>query len=103
VSSRVARCDCWHQRSFRVAAQERTHPAPLLHCELSNFDAHTDSQRDALRRATRSSINFPVVDKGLLFHGDNWRRQDRTCAVALMKEAIRRKARARSSSRRAIC
>ena len=88
--SRVARCDCWHQRSFESLLKSARIPRRYVHCELSNFDAHTDSQRDALRRATRLVDQFPVVDKGLLFHGDNGVGKTHL-AVALMKEAIRRK------------
>jgi len=61
-----------------------------VHCELSNFDDHTDSQRRALRLATKLVDQFPVVDRGLLFHGDNGVGKTHL-AVALMKETIRRK------------
>jgi len=88
--SRVTRCDCWHQRGFESLLKNARIPRRYVHCELSNFDAHTDSQRDALRRATRMVDQFPVVDKGLLFHGDNGVGKTHL-AVALMKEAIRRK------------
>jgi DNA replication protein DnaC len=88
--SRVARCDCWHQRSFESLLKGARIPRRYLHCELSNFDDHTDSQRRALKLATRLVDQFPVVDKGLLFHGDNGVGKTHL-AVALMKEAIRRK------------
>jgi DNA replication protein DnaC len=88
--SRVARCDCWHQRSFESLLKNARIPRRYLHCEFSNFDENTDSQRDAVRRATRLVTQFPVVDKGLLFHGDNGVGKTHL-AVALMKEAIRRK------------
>jgi len=88
--SRVTRCDCWHQRSFESLLKSARIPRRYTHCELSNFEAHTDSQRDALRRATRLVDQFPVVDKGLLFFGDNGVGKTHL-AVALMKEAIRRK------------
>jgi DNA replication protein DnaC len=88
--SRVARCDCWHQRSFESLLKGARIPRRYLHCELSNFDDHTDSQRRALKMATRLVDQFPVVDKGLLFHGENGVGKTHL-AVALMKEAIRRK------------
>ena len=88
--SRVTRCDCWHQRSFESLLKNARIPRRYLHCELSNFEDHTDSQRRALRLATRLVDQFPVVDKGLLFHGDNGVGKTHL-AVALMKEAIRRK------------
>ena len=68
--SRATRCDCWHQRSFESLLKSARIPRRYVHCELSNFEAHTDSQRDALRRATRLVDQFPVADKGLLFFGD---------------------------------
>ena len=88
--SRVTRCECWHQRSFESLLKQARVPRRYIHCELSNFDAHYDSQRDALRRATRLVDQFPVVDKGLLFYGDNGVGKTHL-AVALMKEVIRRK------------
>lgn len=88
--SRVARCDCWHQRNFELLLKSARIPRRYVHCELSNFDAHTDSQRRALKLATRLVDQFPVVEKGLLFHGDNGVGKTHL-AVALMKEAIRRK------------
>ena len=88
--ARVTRCDCWHQRSFESLLKSARIPRRYVHCELSNFEAHTDSQRDALRRATRLVDQFPVVDKGLLFYGDNGVGKTHL-AVALMKEAISRK------------
>lgn len=88
--SRVARCDCWHQRSFESLLKGARIPRRYVHCELSNFDDHTDSQRRALKLATRLVDQFPVVDKGLLFHGENGVGKTHL-AVALMKEAIRRK------------
>jgi DNA replication protein DnaC len=88
--SRVARCECWHQRSFESLLKGARIPRRYVHCELSNFDDHTDSQRRALKLATRLVDQFPVVDKGLLFHGENGVGKTHL-AVALMKEAIRRK------------
>jgi len=88
--SRVTRCDCWHQRSFESLLKNARIPRRYVHCEFSNFDAHTDSQRRALRLATRLVDQFPVVDKGLLFHGENGVGKTHL-AVALMKETIRRK------------
>ena len=88
--SRVTRCDCWHQRSFESLLKGARIPRRYLHCELSNFDDHTDSQRRALKLATRLVDQFPVVDKGLLYYGENGVGKTHL-AVALMKEAIRRK------------
>ena len=40
-----------------------------LHCELTNFEQHNDSQLHAFRKAVRFVEQFPVVDKGLLLKG----------------------------------
>ena len=43
--ARVTRCECWHQRSFESLLKQARVPRRYAHCELSNFDAHYDSQR----------------------------------------------------------
>ena len=88
--SRVTRCDCWHQRLYDSLLTSARIPRRYAHCELSNFDGHTDSQRTALRRALRLVEEFPVVERGLLFFGDAGVGKTHL-AVALLKEAIRRK------------
>ena len=68
--TRVTRCDCWHQKSFEVLLKNARVPRAYTHCELSNFETHTDSQRLAARKASRFVDDFPIVDKGLLLYGD---------------------------------
>ncbi len=87
---RVTRCDCWHQRLYESLLKNARVPRRYAHCELTNFETHTDSQRTAHRMATSLVEKFPVVDKGLLFHGDAGVGKTHL-AVALMKETIRRK------------
>lgn len=87
---RVTRCDCWHQRLYDGLLKNSRVPRRYTHCELSNFETHTDSQRDAHRKALRLVEQFPVVDRGLLFYGDAGVGKTHL-AVALMKETIRRK------------
>jgi len=87
---RVARCDCWHQRLFESLLARARVPRRYAHCELSNFERHVDSQIEAHRRALALVEQFPVVEKGLLFFGDAGVGKTHL-AVALMKEAIRRK------------
>lgn len=65
-------------------------PRRYVHCELANFERHTDTQRSAHKRAVKLVDQFPAVDKGLLFYGDAGVGKTHL-AVALMKEAIRRK------------
>jgi DNA replication protein DnaC len=88
--SRVERCECWQQRLSQSLLKSARIPRRYAHCELSNFEIHTDTQRVAHRKATRLVEQFPVVDKGLLFYGDAGVGKTHL-AVALMKEAIVRK------------
>ena len=88
--ARVTRCDCWHQRLYDSLLKNARIPRRYAHCELTNFETHTDSQRTAHRKAMRLVEQFPVVDRGVLFFGDAGVGKTHL-AVALMKEAIRRK------------
>ena len=88
--SRVIRCDCWHQRQSQSLLKDARIPRRYAHCELSNFEIHTDTQRAAHKSAVRLVEQFPVVEKGLLFYGDAGVGKTHL-AVALMKETIVRK------------
>lgn len=85
--SRVTRCQCWQQRLSVSLLKNARVPRRYAHCELSNFEIHTDTQRVAHRKATRLVEQFPVVDRGLLFYGDAGVGKTHL-AVALMREAI---------------
>ena len=87
---RVTRCECWQQRLSQSLLKSARIPRGYAHCEFSNFEIHTDTQRAAHRRAARLVEQFPVVDKGLLFYGDTGVGKTHL-AVALMREAITRK------------
>ena len=88
--SRVARCECWQQRFSQSLLKNARIPRRYAHCELSNFEIHTDTQRAAHQKAVRLVEQFPVVEKGLLFYGDAGVGKTHL-AVALMREAIIRK------------
>jgi DNA replication protein DnaC len=88
--SRVARCECWQQRLSQSLLKNARIPRRYAHCELSNFEIHTDTQRAAHQKAVRLVDQFPVVEKGLLFYGDAGVGKTHL-AVALMRETIIRK------------
>jgi DNA replication protein DnaC len=88
--SRVIRCECWQQALSQSLLKNARVPRRYAHCELGNFEIHTDTQRAAHRKAARLVEQFPVVDRGLLFYGDAGVGKTHL-AVALMKEAIARK------------
>jgi DNA replication protein DnaC len=86
---RVTRCDCWRNNLQSSLLQEARIPRRYHHCQLSNFETHTDSQRTAHRKATHLVEQFPVVDKGLLFYGDAGVGKTHL-AVALLKAIVER-------------
>jgi DNA replication protein DnaC len=88
--TKVVRCDCWRQQLYQSLLKSARVPRRYEHCEFANFETHTDSQRDAFRRATRIVDDFPTVDRGLLLFGDHGVGKTHL-AVALMRETIRRK------------
>src|SRR5262245_53627690 len=88
--SRVTRCECWQQRLSQSLIKSARIPRGYSHCELSNFEIHTDTQRAAHRKAMRLVDQFPVFEKGLLFYGDTGVGKTHL-AVALMREAILKK------------
>jgi DNA replication protein DnaC len=87
---RVTRCECWHRQLYDSLLNSARIPRRYLHCELTNFETHTDSQRTAHRRALKLVDDFPVADRGLLLHGEAGVGKTHL-AVAVMKEIIRRK------------
>jgi DNA replication protein DnaC len=67
--SRVTRCDCWREKANARAIANARIPKRYSHCELTNFEQHYDSLREAFRKAARFVDEFPVVNRGLLLHG----------------------------------
>jgi DNA replication protein DnaC len=87
---RVTRCDCWHQQLYETLIKNARIPRRYLHCELTNFETHTDSQRTAHRKALKLVDEFPVADRGLLLYGEAGVGKTHL-AVAVLKEIVRRK------------
>lgn len=85
----VVRCDCWRDDlSARLMSTARI-PPRFARSELETFEPDTDSQREALRRARTFVEQFPVVDKGLLFHGPYGVGKTHL-AVAILKAVVRK-------------
>ena len=64
-------------------------PPRFVRSELETFEPDTDSQRDALRKARAFVDQFPVIEKGLLFHGPYGVGKTHL-AVAILKAVIRK-------------
>ena len=88
--SRVVRCECWREQANDRAIEAARIQKRYSHCELTNFEQHYDSLRDAFRKASRFVEQFPVVDKGLLLHGSHGVGKTHL-AVAILKTVIRSK------------
>lgn len=88
--TRVSRCDCWlRQANDRALAAARIQRR-YAHCELTNFEQHYDSLRDAFRKAVHFVEKFPIVDRGLLLIGSHGVGKTHL-AVAILKAVIRTK------------
>lgn len=85
----VVRCDCWRDELATRLLKDARIPPRFGRAELDTFEPDTDSQRDALRRARDFVAQFPVVEKGLLFHGPYGVGKTHL-AVAILKAVIRR-------------
>lgn len=85
----VVRCDCWREELSTRLLKEARIPSRFARSELGTFEPDTDSQREALRRARAFVDQFPVVDKGLLFHGPYGVGKTHL-AVAILKAVIRK-------------
>ena len=86
---RVVRCDCWREELASRLLKDARIPARFARSELDTFEPDTDSQREALRKARSFVERFPVVEKGLLFHGPYGVGKTHL-AVAILKDVIRR-------------
>lgn len=88
--ARVTRCDCWRERTIQQYLASARIPRRYQQCDLSNFDTGISSHRQAHQKITRFIEQFPVVDRGLLLHGDHGVGKTHL-AVALLKDVIRLK------------
>ena len=86
----VRRCDCWRARVVEHQMAAARIPRRYLHCELTNFEQNYDSLREAHRKARAFVESFPVVEKGLLFHGYHGVGKTHL-ATAILKDVIRTK------------
>lgn len=87
---RVVRCDCWKAAVAGTLLNEARIPTRYARCELSNFEQNFDNLRDAYRKAADFAAAFPVVDRGLLFHGAPGVGKTHL-ATAILKDCIRQK------------
>jgi DNA replication protein DnaC len=85
----VVRCDCWRSELSSRLLNDARIPPRFGRSELETFEPDTDSQRDALRKARAFVERFPLVDKGLLFHGPYGVGKTHL-AVAILKAVIRK-------------
>jgi DNA replication protein DnaC len=85
----VVRCDCWQPSLATRLLNEARIPPRFGRSELETFEPDTDSQRDALRKARAFVDSFPVVERGLLFHGPYGVGKTHL-AVAILKAVIRK-------------
>jgi DNA replication protein DnaC len=86
---RVVRCDCWRDALIERLLTAARIPPRFSKTELETYQPDTDSQRLALRKAQQFVEAFPVVDKGLLFHGPYGVGKTHL-AVAVLKAVIRK-------------
>ncbi len=87
---RVVRCDCWRSDLVSSFLKDARIPVRYERQDLSTFERDTDSRREAYRVAARFAEAFPVVDRGLLFHGRPGVGKTHL-AIGILKEVIRSK------------
>ncbi|HYU80283.1 MAG TPA: ATP-binding protein [Vicinamibacterales bacterium] len=86
---RVVRCDCWRNAFIDRLLESARIPPRFARTELDMYQPDTDSQRVALKKARRFVESFPVVERGLLFHGPYGVGKTHL-AVGILKEVIRK-------------
>jgi DNA replication protein DnaC len=87
---RVVRCDCWRTNLVEGLLADAGIPPKFKRAELSTFEHDMDTQRAAWGKAMKFVELFPVVDRGLLFHGLPGVGKTHL-AVGILKEVIRTK------------
>lgn len=89
-AERLVRCDCWRVTMVERLLADAGVPPKYRRAELSTFEHDMDTQRVAYRHAISFVEAFPVVDKGLLFHGPPGVGKTHL-AIGILKEVIRSK------------
>lgn len=86
---RLTRCDCWRRDLVAQTLKDAKIPSQYARAELSNFEGRGSNQKmEAYRAAMKFATSFPVVDKGILFHGPHGVGKTHL-AVGILKQAIR--------------
>ena len=63
-------CQCRVKKSKENFLERLNIPKRYANCHFHNYKPKNDSQVTALNVATKLSLEFPVIDRGLLFMGD---------------------------------
>lgn len=86
----VVRCDCWRQDLVARLLADTRIPPRFARATLDTFEHDMDTQRAAWRKATAFVEAFPVVDRGLLFHGPHGVGKTHL-AVGIVRACVERK------------
>lgn len=62
-------CQCRLKKSKENSLERLNIPQRYSDCHFHNYDAEHPSQKAALKMASKLSLEFPAVDRGLLFMG----------------------------------
>ena len=86
----VVRCDCWREELVSRALDEARIPPRFAKADLDNFEHDMDTQRAAWTKAMAFVEAFPIVERGLLFHGPHGVGKTHL-AVGILKACVRQR------------